>query len=181
MRSVYIIGASVMATIAVAAAAERWIDNDALVSSMVFTDDQLDACAAEAEFNSYVKENHQRAPKDSLADIRENAAASMAVDGDYHHITQTARQYAGAYSLRTVYDDYLQDGRDICLKHRLAGEQITMPHFDAPRGYHVYRDMSGSAALVKDGDPNPKFDCIEGYHASGIPWQPGGFGGCVKD
>ncbi len=148
-----------------------------VVTRVVFTEDELNTCAAEAALAYYMNECGRPGR------TREDAESSLAVDG-YYNIIGKARAYQkrfGGGALKTVYEVWAERAPMICMKHKLAGTQITMPLYGALVGYHITRSPEGSAAMVKDGDTEPQFGCGHGYHSTGMPSQPNGSGGCQPD
>lgn len=138
------------------------------IAQAAFTRDELNACAAEAAFQTYLKWENGDA---------ERAATSLALVG-YYGILEKRDVYRKSVDFRTLYDEWADEALGICKKHRAKHEPIKMPHYGVPHGYHISRSIDGSASIVKDGDPEPQFRCIDGYHDSGIPARPDGSGGC---
>jgi hypothetical protein len=162
-----------LAGIAITAAFIYWLAWPG-AAKIVFTEDELNAGAAEAALEYYMKEWARPGR------TREDAEAALAVDG-YHNILSQARAYNKRYgggSMKTVYEVWAERAPAICLRHKLAGEPIVMPSYGPPPGYHIVRSDTGSAAMVKDGEPAPQFGCAPGFHYAGFPAQPDGSGGC---
>lgn len=72
----------------------------------------------------------------------------------------------------TIYHKWVAQGRDLCVAKKLRGEAIVVRKLEVSKGYHL-SSMTGSRALVKDGDPEPVFGCVDGWHDNG--------NGCSKD
>lgn len=93
--------------------------------------------------------------------------ASFLVDGN-QDILGASDAYHESIGLDTVYTVWARKGAKECLKLKLTGRPIpqAITETDLPKGYHITR-WNGSAALVKDGDPEPVFGCSDGYHPTG--------------
>lgn len=144
-----------------------------LPAQMIFDKHQLNACAAEAALESYM-ENGSKS--------RQGAEETLAMDR-YQNILETAQAYHkrfGMYGLKTIYERWADAAPAICAKHVINGESIVMPNYGVRPGYHITRSPEGSAAIVRDGDPEPVFGCAEEFYATGTPAQPDGSGGCQR-
>jgi hypothetical protein len=126
-------------------------------AQIVLTRDEINAGAVEAMISDY------RRPGRS----REDAIQSVLVDmGSHPDIIARRDSYARQFSIPTIYTRYVEQGAKITLAKRLRGEQMVMPELKVAEGHHITR-WNGSAALVKDGDFEPTFGCIAGYHPTG--------------
>lgn len=137
-------------------------------ATITLTRDEINAGAVEAAITDYRREYDWKT-KTWTADVRtrEDAIQSVLVDmGEHPDIIATRDAYARRFSIPTVYTGYVQRGTQIALAKRLRGEQMAMPELKVAKGYHITRAF-GSAAMVKDGDPEPQFGCIDGYHWNG--------------
>lgn len=139
------------------------------------TNEELNACAVMVARADYRKEYDWKT-KQWIPDVhtQDDADQSLIVDSGLRpNFIVIAKSYDWL-GVPTKYHKYLEDGRKLCIKMKLAGEKIVMPVLRVCDGYHVTRSAgTGSAALVKDGEPEPVFRCAEGYHESP--------NGCVKD
>lgn len=114
--------------------------------AVAISDEEINACAVEAAIANYRRGD----------ETREDAIQSVIVDmGERPDIFAKAAAYKWT-AQRTIYDKYLDDGRRMCIERKLRGEKISMPELKVRDGYHVMR-WYGSAALVKDGEPEPVF------------------------
>lgn len=156
MNKIAIVGAvSVGAIIVLAASVWEFV-------GLTFSQEQLDACAAEAELIETIKYEN--------GNVQE-AKNAMSVDGDYRVIFDLSASYYRSLGLRTAYTGYAEKAPSICRSHWILGEKIAMPDISIQSGYHITRDGNGSAAVVKDGEQEPKFGCADGYHSSGRPYS----------
>lgn len=88
------------------------------------------------------------------------------VDTPGGDIIPEARAMAKQYPAMTWVEKNRNEGIRLALRMKAAGLKIEMPELTLKPGYHITR-WNGSAALVKDGDPEPVFGCIEGYRPTG--------------
>ena len=100
--------------------------------------------------------------------------ASFLVDGGNQDILGISDAYHKSIGLDTVYTTWARKGARECLRLKLIGRAIPpkITEAELPKGYHITR-WNGSAQLVKDGDPEPVFGCMDGYHPTGT--------GCVRN
>jgi hypothetical protein len=139
----------------------------------VLTREEINAGAVEAAISDYRRE-YDWSTKTWTPDVRsrEDAIQSVLVDmGSHPDIIAERDAYARRFSLPTVYTKYVEEGTKIALAKRLHGERMVMPELKIAKGYHITRS-NGSAAIVKDGDPEPIFGCMEGYQPTG--------NGCIR-
>lgn len=103
-----------------------------------------------------------------------DVAAFLVDNGSHPDFIAKSDGYHRSIGLDTVYTSYVRDGTALALRLKLTFKP--MPEYPSeaqlPKGYHITRS-NGSASLVKDGEPEPVFGCMDGYHATGS--------GCAKN
>jgi hypothetical protein len=144
-----------------------------LLASPILTNDEINACATMVAIDDYRRDFGNNASTSlPFKRTREDAIQSLIVDmGEHPDFIAVAASYARQFSIPTVYSRYVEDGTKLCIAMKMRGEKIEMPPLKVADGYHVTRS-NGSAALVKDGDPEPIFGCMEGYRPTGTGCVP---------
>jgi hypothetical protein len=132
------------------------------IAAVAMTDDELNACAVQVALGSPVNGKYW---------TYEGRVDALLVDTPGGDLLGEARSDAKHYSLKTISQVWVDEGAKLCLKMKMAGETIKTPDLKVRDGYHIYR-WNGSAQLVKNGDADPVFKCIDGYHPNGT--------GCVR-
>lgn len=138
------------------------------------TNAEINACAVMVAIQDY-RSGFDWSTEKKIPNERseEDAIQALLVDsGPNPDFIATSAAYKRSIGLDTVYTRYVQDGTKLCLAKKMRGEEIVMPELKVRAGYHVTR-WNGSAALVKDGDLEPVFGCMDGYHPTGT--------GCAKN
>ena len=143
-----------------------------IFSPAVFSHEELERCAAWSEYNN------EMARKGANA---QQVAMEMELEGDFGSILEMAAAYDKRFHIPTIYSQWRDEAPAICLKFKMSWTKIDYPPHGALPGYHITRSTGGSAAIVKDGDPEPVFGCMGGYHDTGARAQPDGSGGCQPD
>lgn len=135
-----------------------WPQVLSIVAPIVLTNEEINACAVEAAIEDYRREYDWKTKTwTPNARSRDDAIQSLIVDsGEHPNFIRVAEGYKQSIGLRTVYDSYVERGREIAMKKKLSGETIIFPSLKVADGYHVTR-WNGSASLVKDGAPKPIF------------------------
>lgn len=142
-------------------------------AEIVLSRDEINAGAVEAAIRDARREYNWNT-KTWIPDVRtrEDAIQSVLVDmGERPDIIAIRDGYARQFSIPTVYTKYVEEGIKIAMAKRLKGERMEWPVLKLRDGYHITR-WNGSAMMVKDGDPEPQFSCMEGYHPTGS--------GCIR-
>lgn len=138
------------------------------LAAVVLTDDEINACATIVALQDYRRE-YDRKTKAWIPDVRteEDAMQSFIVDeGLRPDILRKKAAYEKQFSIPTVYTQYVEEGTKLCIAKKRRGEKIEFPALKVRDGYHVTR-QNGSAALVKDGDPEPVFGFMDGFRPTG--------------
>lgn len=126
------------------------------MAAIIASDDEVNACAQQI----------------ALADMYKGNIEAFLVDTPNANLIAQAKAYSWT-AAETVMAKWVRQGREMCLRLKLTGQPIPKLITQVRPGYHITRS-NGSAMLVKDGDPEPVFGCMEGYH----PNSNGD--GCVK-
>lgn len=143
------------------------------IAKAALTNDEINACAVMVARKDY-RSGYDWNTKKKIPDDRsqESADQSLIVDNGIHpDFIALSDSYHRSIGIDTVFTYYVNDGIKLCIAMKLRGEKIVMPELKVRDGYHVTR-WNGSAALVKNGEQEPVFSCVEGYHPTGH--------GCVK-
>lgn len=151
-----------------------WTPIAGTVAPIVASDDEINACATIVAIKEY-RRKYDWKTKAWMPDARseEDAIQSLIVDeGERPNMLARKASYERQFSIPTVYTKYVEDGAKLCMAKKLRGEKIEFPTLRVRDGYHITR-WNGSAAMVKDGDQEPVFSCIDTYHPTG--------NGCVKN
>lgn len=147
------------------------------LAGVLLTHDEINACAvmiAREDARGDYDLNTKKMVPGVLS--QEDADDSLLLnEGDHPDILYKRDAYQSRFHLRTMYDDYVDRGIRLCLLKKAKSEKIEMPVLKVKDGYHIYRSAGGSAAIVKNGDKEPHFECMAGYHPSGNDID-----GCVK-
>lgn len=144
------------------------------IAAMIVTKEEINACAVMIAQKDYRRE-YNWTTKQWVADVRpiEDATESLIVDeGERPDFLAKKIAYERRFSIPTVYTRYVNEGSKLCIRKKLLRQKIEMPVLSVRDGSHVAR-WNGSAALVRNGESEPVFGCIEGYHPTGS--------GCVKN